>query len=49
VCDRGEEVEMSSLVDYAVPFVVGLFGLVAVLVIVKATGTSENGDDGPVE
>jgi len=39
---------MSGFVDMAVPLVVGLFGFVVVLIIIKASSQSKN-DDEPEE
>ena len=36
---------MSEFVDMAVPIVVGLFGFVVVLIIVKASSHSKKNDD----
>ncbi len=38
---------MSEFVDMAVPVVVGLFGFVVVLIIIKASSQSNKGEDEP--
>jgi hypothetical protein len=38
---------MDGFVDMAVPLVVGLFGFVVVLIIIKASSQSKKNDDAP--